>query len=191
MGTTLLYKCYECKVRDIDPNILKEGEDYIRRGTHIYHKSCYNLREKRKKNPNIKDMESDDFWKDAAYDYLKKVVKIDVSTLFFKQWHDYLNQKGQPYTAKGIYFAILYFYDIKKGNKDKSNGGIGIIPYIYDESRVYWHERVLRQPEIIKQIENQIKESSERKKVVIYKQEQKRKPRFDLSSIAEMEDDDD
>ena len=182
-----LYKCYECKVRDIDPNILEEGVDYIRRGTHYYHKSCYELRERRKQNPNVKDEADEDFWKDAAYDYLKKDIKISVSTRFFKQWYDFLNQKGADYTAKGLYFAILYFYEIKKGDKSKANGGIGIIPYVYDESRRYWYDRENKQHGIVEQIEQQIREANQRKQVVIAKKE-KVKSQIDFSVLDDLED---
>lgn len=190
MATLSLYKCYECKVRDIDPNILEEGKDYIKHGTHYYHKSCYDLRERRKQNPNINDEASDDFWKDATYDYLKKVIKLDVSTLFFKQWHTFLNQKGSDYTAKGLYFAILYFYEIKKGNKDKSHGGIGIIPYIYDESRKYWYNRENRQHGIVEQIEKQIREAVQREQVIVMKKETKKdKYKIDFSVLDNLEED--
>ena len=188
MATIPLYKCYECKVRDIDPNILEEGKDYIKRGTHYYHKSCYELREKRKKNPNIKDEATDDFWKDAAYDYLKKIVKVEMSTLFFKQWYSYLNQKGADYTAKGLYFAILYFYEIRNGDKNKANGGIGIIPYIYDESRRYWYDRESKQHGIIEQIEKQIHDATQREQIVITKKKENKKYQVDFSILDELED---
>lgn len=189
MATLPLYKCYECKIRDIDPNILKEGEDYIKRGTHYYHKECYDLREERKKNPNINMKLDDDFWKDAAYDYLKKVLKIEVKTLFFKQWYDYLNQKGADYTAKGLYFAILYFYEIKKGDKNKSNGGIGIIPYIYDEAIKYWYIKEGQQKGIVSRIEQQVKEAATRKQIVITKKEEEKKYVVDFSILDDLEDD--
>ena len=38
-------------------------------------------------------------------------------------------------TAKGMYFALKYFYEIKKGDVSKSENGIGIIPHIYEDSR--------------------------------------------------------
>ena len=184
-----LYLCHECQVRDIDTNILKENEDYIKRGNFYYHKSCYDLREYRKKHPSVKIEANDDFWKDAAYDYLRFVVKVEVSTLFFKQWHDYLN-KNKDYSAKGLYFALLYFYDIKKGDKDKSNGGIGIIPYVYDESKRYWYERESRQSDIVAQIEQQVREAAERKTIVLTKKEVKpRKFEVDFSVLDDLEDD--
>ena len=183
-----LYKCYECKVRDIDANILKENEDYIRRGTHYYHKSCYDLREQRKKNPSIKIEANDNFWKDAAYDYLRFIVKLQVTPLFFKQWHDFLKQ-NKDYSAKGLYFAILYFYEIKKGDKEKSNGGIGIIPYVYDEARKYWYERENRQHGIVNHIEQQIKDAAARKQITLTKKEIKpRKFEVDFSVLDDLED---
>lgn len=188
MASIPLYKCYACKVRDIDPSILKEGEDYIKHGTHYYHKTCYDLREERKKNPNVKIEADDDFWKDAAYDYLHKSLKIEVTGLFFKQWHDFLKQKNTDYTAKGLYFAILYFYEIKKGDKNKANGGIGIIPYVYDESRRYWYDREARQEGIVARIEQQVQAAAERKQVMVVKKDEPKEYTIDFSILDGLED---
>jgi hypothetical protein len=42
-------------------------------------------------------------------------------------------------TYKGMNNALIYFYEIKKGNKTKANESIGIMPYIYEEAQKYFY----------------------------------------------------
>lgn len=52
-------------------------------------------------------------------------------------------------TYQGMTKTLVYFYEIKKNTIDKSNGGIGIIPYVYEEARNYY----MKQLELQKQNE--------------------------------------
>ena len=74
---------------------------------------------------------------------------------------------------------------------DKSNGGIGIIPYIYDESRAYWYNREDKQKGIVADIEQQIRAAAERKQTVVHKTNKPRKFEVDFSILDELEDEDD
>lgn len=190
MAKPTLLQCRICKRRDIDKSTQQEDIDYIRHGNCYWHKECYEERERRRKKIDIHDENSDSFWKDAAYNYLKREIKIEVTNIFFLQWEQYMKSTNPFYSAKGIYFALLYFYEIKKGNKDKSNGGIGIVPYIYEESRTYWYGREKKQQGIVADIERQMREAEHRqKKVVTKKSIQPRKFEVNLDAIEEMEDD--
>ena len=46
-----------------------------------------------------------------------------------KQINEYVNTYN--FTYSGILKALTYFYEIKEGDKDKANNGIGIVPYVY------------------------------------------------------------
>ena len=48
-------------------------------------------------------------------------------------------QKEYNYTYSGMLKALTYFYEIKKGDKNKANNSIGIIPYIYNEAYRYYY----------------------------------------------------
>lgn len=185
-----MLKCRICGISNIDKNIHKENIDYIRHGNWYCHKSCYDERERRRQNISIHDNNSDDFWKDACYNYLKRDIKIEVTSLFFLQWEKYMKSKKPFYSAKGIYFALLYFYEIKKGNVDKSNGGIGIIPYIYDESRAYWYDRESRQKGIVADIERQIRMAEKRKQTVVRKTNEPKRFEVDFSVLDDLEEED-
>ena len=74
------------------------------------------------------------------------------------------------------------------GNKDKSNGGIGIVPYIYEDARNYWALQVEKQENILTNIENQLHNRRERETIVIKKLNKKKKWETHLEEIGESAD---
>ena len=54
-----------------------------------------------------------------------------------KQINDFKAQHNYTYT--GMRKSLVYFYEIKKNSLEKANGGIGIIPYIYDSANQYYY----------------------------------------------------
>ena len=53
-----------------------------------------------------------------------------------KQIKDFKEQYN--YTYSGMLKSLIYFYEVKGNSKDKANGGIGIIPYIYKDAFNYY-----------------------------------------------------
>lgn len=45
----------------------------------------------------------------------------------------------QGYSLTGIKKALVYFYDVKHNSKEKANGGIGIVPFIYQDAFNYYY----------------------------------------------------
>lgn len=187
MAKLPLVMCRACRKTDIDRNIQIEGVDWVMpRSRYYYHKKCYDDWIKKKDDIHA-DVENDTLWRDATYDFLTRDLKLNIRDKFFSQWKNYMN--SQKYTAKGIYFAIRYFYNVQKGDPSKAEGGIGIIPYIYSDACSYWVDQERKTKGIVADIERQLREAEQRtKKVVIQKQIQPRKMKIDLSSIEEMED---
>lgn len=44
------------------------------------------------------------------------------------------------YTYSGIHKTLVYFFEVKQNTIQKSNGGIGIVPYVYDEAQEYYRK---------------------------------------------------
>ena len=42
------------------------------------------------------------------------------------------------YTYSGIRKALVYFFEIKGNSIEKANGGIGIVPYVYQQAYNYY-----------------------------------------------------
>lgn len=49
-----------------------------------------------------------------------------------------LYHNDYQYTYSGMLKTLIYWYDIKGNTTEKANGGIGIVPYIYDEAYRYY-----------------------------------------------------
>jgi hypothetical protein len=49
------------------------------------------------------------------------------------------------YSLSGILKSLVYFYDIKKNSINKSNGAIGIVPFVYQDAFNYYLNLYLAQ----------------------------------------------
>lgn len=85
----------------------------------------------------------------------------------------YTTEKG--YTYKGIFYALKYFYEVKKNDITKGNERIGIVPYVYEEAQKYF-EDIENKREKIKKVVNQI-DTNEKLNVVVSTKHNKPKVR--------------
>lgn len=132
---------------------------------------------------------SETAWFEATWEFLTKEIKVPVD--FHKvrsQWNNFLQKKM---TAKGMYFALRYFYEIKKNDVTKSENGIGIIPHIYQESCTYWQDREAHDAGICEAIERQIRQAQKQETVVVNRRKKSKKTitaAERLAAIMNMED---
>ena len=146
------------------------------------------LNDLKKDGFDISDYYSDDLTSDKAIEINErfeelntKDIKIGPDFVKVKSQWDNLIKKGK--TPKGIYFCTKYFYDIKKGDPKKSEHGIGIISYIYEEGAAYWIEKEQKDKGICARIEEQIRQSQNREKKIVKKTKEKKVKTYDLSDI--------
>ena len=52
-------------------------------------------------------------------------------------------QDHPEYTYSGIKRTLEYFYEVKKNSIEKANGGIGIVPWVYEEAKRYYYNQWL------------------------------------------------
>ena len=112
----------------------KKDEDCVMIGNGKYvHKACQALEEKREKT----DKEQlEDYIKDLfGTTYIDPRVRAQI-----KKYVEEFN-----YTYSGIRKALIYHYEIKGGDKSKANGGIGIVPYVYQAAYEYHYSLWLAQ----------------------------------------------
>lgn len=175
-----LPKCVICR-----KEINKYATNYYKVAGGFVHLEC--LDEYKEIHPRAKKFElkeklhSDDIFINMTMDYLID-LGIDVNfTLFQRQRQNYISTYN--YTNEGIYNAIRYFYGVKKGRIDKSNGGIGIVPYIYIEAEKYYKNLDKKKKEINKSMKNQLNKED---RVVHLKKEKHKvdKGYIDLDSIG-------
>ena len=57
------------------------------------------------------------------------------------------------YTYSGILRTLKYFYEVKQNDLSKSNNGIGIVPWVYQEAyNYYYNQWLLKQKNVDKNI---------------------------------------
>lgn len=181
MAKLPLVHCRLCK-EPIDRNTTEKGKDWIMPSRNFYyHTDCYNSW----KGGAALDNDDNEIWHDLIYDFIARDLKGSYNYfLCEKQIQNFLSKNN--YTTKGIYFALKYFYELKKNSWDKSNGGIGIVPYVYDESIAYWITQERKEKGIVAAIEKQIKERAATQPVVIHKKKKTAvKKKFSLDSVGD------
>lgn len=118
--------CLYCK-RQFDRDKISFHQVSTRRYAHI---ECYNAEEARRTQ--------EEYDRQALEEYLKAMFgETYINAKTNKQIKEYREQYG--YTYSGIRKALVYFYDVKGNNKNKANGGIGIVPYVYKDAYNYYY----------------------------------------------------
>lgn len=75
--------------------------------------------------------------KENLEEYIKKLFGLEyIVPRIRKQINNFVEEHN--YTYSGIRGALIYFFEIKHNSIEKSNGGIGIVPFIYDEAKKYY-----------------------------------------------------
>ena len=93
------------------------------------HQEC-SLTEEQKKSKEEQD-------KIDLDNYIMQLFKIDyVDARIRKQIKQYREEYN--YTYSGIRKALIYFYEVKGNPIEKANGGIGIVPYVYQNAYNYY-----------------------------------------------------
>ena len=93
--------------------------------------------------------------KDAFFQVVKRIYGPKYNYMMINtQCESYMTQYG--YTWSGMRACLHWFYEINHGSLEEGHGGVGIIPFIYDQVKEYYTEiyrtqkknkdRILRTP---------------------------------------------
>lgn len=90
-----------------------------------------------KQNEANKTQDEKDY--ERLYHYVKEQQKQNFDYVKFKKiveaW-----QKDYGFTFNGMYYTLIYFYEVKGNSKQKLiDGSIGIIPFCYKDAQNYYY----------------------------------------------------
>ena len=72
--------------------------------------------------------------KNFFYSYVKKIYGKNYNYhLINQQAESYIQQYG--YTWGGMAWALHWFYELQQNSIEESNGGVGILPFIYEQAK--------------------------------------------------------
>lgn len=109
--------CKERFYREDEPDCVHEKNRY-------YHYKCYQEKHDKEK------------FTEYIHEYCKQKYGSQYSKRRITQQINELLADGK--TLKGIYYSLVYWYDVKNNDISKSHGSIRIINYIYDEANQYY-----------------------------------------------------
>ncbi|MCF8001665.1 MAG: hypothetical protein K9K76_07415 [Halanaerobiales bacterium] len=117
-------KCPVCEER-----FYKKDVDFIKKGRRYYHKDCLQkVEDKQDANSLV--------YKEELFNLIKELFNIDYPTpRIIKQIKSF---KNKGYTYFGMKKTLEYFFNLQDNSIKKARGGIGIIPYVYDEASEYY-----------------------------------------------------
>jgi hypothetical protein len=175
--------CRVCKEK-FDARPEEKGIAWIMPSKNFYyHLKCYNDF----KNKAALTSEDGD-WVGLIYDYLARDLKVDYNYYMCEKQRESFVKKNK-FTNKGIFFALKYFYEVKHGDWSRGGGGIGIIPFIYEEACNYWVNKEAKETGIIARIEQQMRELQKEETVKVTRRKPTtRKGVYNLDDILKMGD---
>lgn len=88
----------------------REDVEYIQVGRRYAHKKCAD-------------------YADKIHELMQDVLKESYSKTKINKQLTQFYKDG--YALKNIYYSLVYWYEVEKGDPSKANGGIGIFPYVY------------------------------------------------------------
>ena len=115
---------------------------------------------------------------DDLYQYVSKEQGKNFNFVQFKKVTDSW-KKEYGYTYSGMLKSLLYFYEIKGNQWEKGHGGLGIVPYVFEDAKAYWVAQERQRHGFMKELENQIKE----REVVRVKRSTKKREKYNLDDI--------
>lgn len=106
-------------------------------------------------------MNKEDLDKIKLEQYINKLFHTDyVDPRIQKQIKNYI--KEYNFTYSGILKSLVYFYEVKQNPVEKSNDGIGIVPWVYKQAFNYYYAIWLaQQKNTDKTVENYIPKETE------------------------------
>lgn len=145
-------KCYYCGEtfdRDKTPCLKVTGNRYA----HLDCIAAEKVKVQQQAHPEEKILTKEEQDLIDLEKYILELLNLDrLNVKIRKQIKDYHTQ--YKYTYSGMLKTLKYFYEIRGNSKEKANGGIGIVPYVYDEAnRYYYAIWVAQQKNIVKPIE--------------------------------------
>lgn len=121
-----LVKCFYCgETFDAD----KEPYVKVKNDRRYAHQHCFE-----NQDAQVIQEQKD---KDLFYEYIKRIYGKDYNFMLInKQAESYIQRYG--YTWSGMAGTLHWFYDIRHGSTEEGHGGVGIIPFVYDQAKEYY-----------------------------------------------------
>lgn len=79
------------------------------------------------------------------YEYTKKLFKNNYNKVRIDNHLNKIMKENSNFTYGGILKSLIYWYEVRHGDVEKSYYGLGIVPYIYEQAYQYYYSIWLAQ----------------------------------------------
>ena len=114
-----------------DPSI-----KFIKLKNRYAHQECYD-----KQDQELLQEQEDQA---ALYQYIKILFGDDFDFVRNQKLIESYKEKHH-FSYSGMLKALKWYYEIENGSKEKANGGVGILPYIYEQAYKYYFDLYQKQ----------------------------------------------
>ncbi len=106
----------------------RSEEEFTYHKNRYWHKQCYtnSIQQAKSATQDKKDLHA----------YIEYILNKKIDARIQKQIKTFIEEYGYKY--KGIQLTLEYFFEIKGNPVSKAQGGIGIVPYVYEEAKNYY-----------------------------------------------------
>lgn len=160
--------CFYCE----EPFVLKDHNYRMARVNRYAHKECFE-----------QNATEDDKYIDFMYHIL---TRNGVKYNFHKCERQRKKFLNEGYKNKGMALTLQYFYEVQKGDVNKSNGGIGIIPYVYDRAFEYFRAKEMERRRL-QALVLQSKEEEDKAEKITVQAPKKQKRKKDLYVLDDID----
>lgn len=122
-------------------------------------------------------------------EYIKKLFNYEkIPQRVYLQINQYVKEYGYSYS--GILKTLVYAFEVKHNDITKANGGIGIVPYLYDQAYRYYYALWEAQQRNVEVLKEELNININTKEVIIvnpHKEPMKKKKKY-FSFLEESEE---
>ncbi len=124
-------KCLYC-----GEQFYREKTEFVQIKNRYAHKECSDRIEasKSEEEKSLKELE----------EYIMKMFNETYVNARIRQQIKRMREQYN-YSYTGILKSLVYFYEVKRNPIEKANGGIGIVPYVYEDARKYYYNLYMAQ----------------------------------------------
>ena len=182
-------KCRWCG-KQFDTEKIEQDKWIMPSKGQYYHRDCYEEKiQPGAVKPTTQENKENEFqtWRDNIFDLIQRDLKGKCDFARITQMMTSYKAQHKDWTYKVMYYALRWFYLIRKNDWSKANGAIGILPYIYYDGTEYWRQREREDIGIVKRIEEQITQMKEVQVKEIVRSNKKKKRGVKTVSFEDIE----
>lgn len=120
-------KCTIC-----DQTFDRDKIEFVKTSARRYaHLSCYQQEQG--------ELSEDEKSRLKIYEYTKNLFKNNYNKLRIDTQLKKIMKEYPKFTYSGILKSLIYWYEVRHGDVEKSYYGLGIVPYIYEQAYQYYY----------------------------------------------------